>query len=336
MKTLHIFLIVLPLLAFMEGCTVTLEPDEIKPDVWYNINPDANAIFSDLHFLDENRGWIVGQTKCTENDDCTGNRAVSYRTIDGGRNWNNKVLALHETRFEAVHFFDDFTGVASFSKYHKTIDGGNNWTQLGYLFGSCREIGFANDQIGWMCGQHAYNAGVYKTIDQGNSWFVLDKSIDSTDGTYFDISVLSTSSLYVLGNHILIYSDDGGESWKNIILPDPIMRFWCVKFLTPEFGWIAGQWRMFHTKDGGNSWDRVDIEELPTNIYSIDAIDSLHVVIGCMDGSILVTNDGWATYSKPVIGNRPDKYSIGKLQYTKSGTVYAVGNGTVIKAKLSM
>ena len=313
----------------------------MEPDVWYKITPDTDpfTIFNGLYFLDENIGWIVGKTKCIEDrDNCAGNKAVSWRTRDGGKTWGKSAFPVYEHSFRDVYFFDDLNGVALFRNNHKSTDGGKNWNDLGNIGGISffNDIEFADDQIGWLAGKHGTDAGVYKTIDQGNSWFVLEGSVDSVISTlYFEVNALSTTELYVRGWKSLIYSDDGGATWEYIQLPVAHIRYESMKFITTNNGWIGGEWReLFHTENSGQSWAKVDIEFGYDAIYCLDAIDSLHVVAGTSDGIVLVTNDGWNTYTEHPIGTEGS--GIQKMQYLDSGLIYAIEVNSVWKAKLSM
>jgi photosystem II stability/assembly factor-like uncharacterized protein len=219
----------------------------------------------------------------------SGTGGTVLRTIDGGKNWENiSVPNMEKIDFRDVEGFNKNTaivmGIASPARFYKTTDGGQNWKLVHF-----------DDR-----------AGVF--FDGMSFW-------NKNDGIAF--------SDPVDGQHLLIRTTDGGDTWHEI----PKEGF--PHKLNPEFGFAASGtgipvqgrktvWlgmggvksRVFKSEDGGMNWS---VAETPvvhggqsTGIYSV-AFKNKNVGISVggdytnqsIKNTMAYTNDGGATWHLP-------------------------------------
>ena len=219
----------------------------------------------------------------------SGTGGTVLRTIDGGKNWENiSVPNMEKIDFRDVEGFNKNTaivmGIASPARFYKTTDGGQNWKLVHF---DDRE-------------------GVF--FDGMSFW-------NKNDGIAF--------SDPVDGQHLLIRTTDGGDTWHEI----PKEGF--PHKLNPEFGFAASGtgipvqgrktvWlgmggvksRVFKSEDGGMNWS---VAETPvvhggqsTGIYSV-AFKNKKVGISVggdytnqsIKNTMAYTNDGGATWHLP-------------------------------------
>ena len=219
----------------------------------------------------------------------SGTGGTVLRTTDSGKNWENiSVPNMEKIDFRDVEGFNKNTaivmGIASPARFYKTTDGGQNWKLVHF-----------DDR-----------AGVF--FDGMSFW-------NKNDGIAF--------SDPVDGQHLLIRTTDGGDTWHEI----PKEGF--PHKLNPEFGFAASGtgipvqgrktvWlgmggvksRVFKSEDGGMNWS---VAETPvvhggqsTGIYSV-AFKNKKVGISVggdytnqsIKNTMAYTNDGGATWHLP-------------------------------------
>mgnify|MGYP003388215352 FL=1 len=219
----------------------------------------------------------------------SGTEGTVLRTIDGGKDWENiSVPNMEKIDFRDVEGFNKNTaivmGIASPARFYKTTNGGQNWKLVHF---DDRE-------------------GVF--FDGMSFW-------NKNDGIAF--------SDPVDGQHLLIRTTDGGDTWHEI----PKEGF--PHKLNPEFGFAASGtgipvqgrktvWlgmggvksRVFKSEDGGMNWS---VAETPvvhggqsTGIYSV-AFKNKRVGISVggdytnqsIKNTMAYTNDGGATWQLP-------------------------------------
>lgn len=142
---------------------------------------DANAILSDVFFIDSSNGWIVGYD------------GFVARTQDGGRTWTRVQTPTSESLL-SVHFINSNSGcaVGSNCTIICTKDGGTTWNSasvksLPKTLPLLASVSFANELNGWAVGglghQHSY------------------------DPLFFPSKIALTTK-------------DGGQTWEPVTLPD--------------------------------------------------------------------------------------------------------------------
>jgi photosystem II stability/assembly factor-like uncharacterized protein len=246
---------------------------------------DNDEVFS-VMFLDLLKGWVVGYT---------GGRG-GIRTKDGGKTWQRDSTLVSA---EQLFFADSSYGWARHTSrwIYRTSDGGERWERVEVtdVTGEIRSNHFfALDTHRCFV---ALNVGLFISIDGGKGW-TLHSPQALTSFAFLD----STEAWGVLGDG-LYHSLDGGRSWQNLtknILPEGVIYFSCLDFITAQTGWVAGRTQrndgvILNTRDGGMTWT----EQWRDNGKRIEQIFFIDERFGWgvgFDGYIVHTNNSGQTW----------------------------------------
>ncbi len=249
-------------------------------------NPELELVFTDIDFVD-NKGWIVGfASRSSENG---GN---IFRTMDGGENWTRIAEAANETLWQ-VDFIDSLKGFVCGSKYGaawgppvlRSTDGGENWEMI---------------RMEEHNGNGLYGLAVFDSslMALGDGGYLAQSSNPWGDTSNYDLEDLFTQRLidtlyefediffidqtrgWVVGRksigpqewaQTILYSDDGGWTWKeqysfqSMTLWRTTLRLNAIQFVNASIGWACGfvvdvgssqTSGMLHTVDGGITWEQ--------------------------------------------------------------------------------
>ena len=274
-----------------------------------------------VHFVDENRGWVVGD-----------NRTILY-TTDGGTTWTAKTRST-SARLSAVYFVEDGQGwtvgengtiltstnggknwTAQQSKVRSdlnsvhfvsslqgwavgengtilhTIDGGTSWTpQPSNTSASLRAVHFVSPSQGWAVGE---NGTILRTTDGGTPW---SPQSSPTDQDLFAVHFSSPTQGWVVGKGSeILRTADGGVSWTATV--SKTAWLFAVHFVSPNEGWIVGRGnRILHTTDGGDSWTPQTNNTSPA-LFAVHSPTSIQGWAVGSAGTILHTADSGASWS---------------------------------------
>ncbi len=141
---------------------------------------------------------------------------------------------------------------------------------------------------------------IARSQDNGASWTLVMKSICQLA----DIAQPEQGELFAVGQscerrrldegHILLRSNDGGETWFMQEVPNAVRKFTVIDFADPEHGIISGQgteWNtvigtvptapVFLTEDGGSTWRFVNLLDLYPDWKSIyGAVAGNNIYVG--------------------------------------------------------
>ena len=97
-------------------------------DTWSNVECDSTiSDFSELHFIDENMGWMIGNRYNGYSYE-----QFIYKTVNGGENWTQLSLPESSTIL-TFHFVDQSRGIFTGSgSIWYTSDGGVTWSEEFY------------------------------------------------------------------------------------------------------------------------------------------------------------------------------------------------------------
>lgn len=207
----------------------------------------------------------------------------------------------------AVHCSGQNVWVVGFDAciYHSG-DGGETWQEQhsGVDVNLC-DVTFIDSRNGWISGR----AGtMLRTGDGGATWTPCDTG---TTNHLFALHFVDNSTGWAVGNFgTIVHTTDGGRTWtdqgsgEDRIYND-------VFFVSATTGWIAAEYGLiYHTDDGGATWqqqecpdiipvvDETQWESFPPSLYGVCFRDAAHGWITGMDGTIITTVDGGATWTK--------------------------------------
>jgi hypothetical protein len=145
------------------------------------------SILIDTHFIDANRGWVVGGK--TDEPVATRNnvKAVVLFTEDGGKNWVNRAADLSDALPKGewgwkIQFLDNKIGFVSLENFNagailKTTDGGLTWKRFDIndpqRNANLEGVGFVDENHGWVGGWGDANfvrKSTSETFDGGKTW----------------------------------------------------------------------------------------------------------------------------------------------------------------------
>jgi len=257
------------------------------PDSWDGI---------DVSIIDKNNIWF-----------CTDSRI--YHSNNGGLDW---VIQYEDTSISSfynfIHFLDKDTGIVMGDAQEssvpapilQTTNGGNNWISVNndYLKGEVSRdafhtISFPSKHVGYFFGSRKKN--LYKTIDGGISWEVIDLPEGINDvymlKFYNETLGILVSDIYP-GDDLLFRTIDGGENWKKLSL---LTNTWHhdIEFLPskPEKVWFTDYDNLFYSSDTGNTWQEVKIIEGSLGARNIEFLNDSIGFILCDDGKFFATEN---------------------------------------------
>ncbi|RKY96414.1 MAG: hypothetical protein DRQ13_05925, partial [Ignavibacteriae bacterium] len=121
-----------------------------RGNTWSTINPNGlNINISAIHFIDQQKGWIVGGY----------NESHILKTTDGGMSWANQIHPnILFAQPKSVYFPDSENGwvigsAESYGFVFHTSNGGLIWEEVDFPTDhALYQVGFANQQLGWILG----------------------------------------------------------------------------------------------------------------------------------------------------------------------------------------
>ncbi len=237
------------------------------------------------------------------------------------------------------------------------------WTELNPKVPRVTYIGlyFINKDTGWACGEsgavikttnggidwsisetpiynlllktHSYNGQIVlvtgfdglilRSEDEGNTF----QQVTSGVGTGYDlwgVQMLNDTLGWVCGlNNTLLKTTNGGLSWLHINTGFNY-NYWALSFINEQYGMIpCDSGIVLKTTDGGNSWQRLQAGDTKP-LFTIDIIDSLHVVAAGAYGKNVYSSDAGATWiSNP---NIPTSSATNWIEFKDNDTGYSVQN----------
>lgn len=226
-----------------------------------------------------------------------------YFSNDGGDNWtktnSNRIydIEVHPTEEGTIYIGTQFIGL------QKSIDGGNTWVTLnngipsgGQIFRTNLDLCHSNPEVVAVkfTNSNTFNsAGVYKSVDNGNSWTALTNVPDvncqpsnpnSCSGWLFGtigIAPDDPNRIY-LGGVQFWYTEDNGNTWiwkdyasngsgnnlgnKNLVYVD----HWDIDFDLDRAGrvYVSCDGGVIRSDDYGESWTRMSKDLINTMCYS--------------------------------------------------------------------
>lgn len=218
----------------------------------------------------------------------------------------------------------------------RTEDGGHSWVQQTVeTTAAINDIYFRDKEAGFLIAGNA----IFSTRDNGARWSevrrFLPREFDEADVELYSVRFSSKSKGWVVGSvskrdrvvdSILIYTDDGGETWTRQRAPSRLELIH-VDFASDKRGWIAGtEGTILATVDTGQTWIKQDSGTTAT-IYHVDfRSDKRGLAVG-ERGTILRTADGGSTWT-PVMGKT--RSTLLNVQFVNDDDGWAVGRGGTI------
>ncbi|MEX0780034.1 MAG: YCF48-related protein [Balneolales bacterium] len=285
---------------------------------WEKHYQGMDSYFLSLHFTDENTGWAAG------------GETIKH-TTDGGNTWEVQ-YSNAASYMESIHFVDENTGWAvgerdngsdDYALVLHTTDGGETWTEQendtdDYYGSGLGGVHFISETIGWAVGYYdtSYDSFglILTTANGGETWETIEVNDDLKKIIFAD-----EMTGWILGEHIVLNTTDGGNTWKDQLKEDD-HYFEDIYLLDEQNAWVVSEeGAIFYTADGGETWIEQDTEfnddYLSSDRYYLYGVGFKDANTGWASGEIysddddvwspllLSTTDGGETWSQQATEN---------------------------------
>lgn len=227
-----------------------------KAQLWHRLTSGTTAHLRDVCFVDELRGWAVGD------------QSTIVATTNGGATWSPQVPPIANISFRSVFFTSANEGWASGSGGNllRTVNGGTTWTPVSTGVASSvtlEDIWFTSAGTGYVVGGQGLTGTILRTTNGGTSW-----TTTTVQGVMNAVQFVSPTKGWVCGNRGAVYHTSNGTTWVEQ-LPfgtDFTYVLQGISMLNENEGWIAGARAgydgppypgLIHTVDGGLNWTPV-------------------------------------------------------------------------------
>src|SRR6266498_1548651 len=187
------------------------------------IEPPTGIVLSkaqQMHFTDENKGWIVDSFSvwCTEDGGANWIRCFPANKNERGIGWPHRYFQLTQ-RIGWI--------AATNGEVYQTQDGKRSWQRLSLAQESeFTDIFFIDERTGWLTGEP--DGGIYKTDDGGKTWNAVLKQTSNNNIGVDSIYFLNKSEGWAVGRvypedvtqqatrGVVLHTTDGGANWQTV------------------------------------------------------------------------------------------------------------------------
>jgi len=312
---------------------------------WIVQNSGTTLWLEDLTFLDENNGWVVGDT--------------ILHTTNGGATWVGQSCGISGyPEFGGVSFTSLNNGWTSGVVYDTvnysdsviilyTTNGGAFWSRYSFGFtGYLYDIAAIDSNNVWAVGSqnfvtndslHRERGVICHTTDAGTSWQTQYSDstgrytgLQFTDATHGWIIGSFYSSLSMTGWGTVLRTTNGGTNWESVqVNADSADELVNMSFTDATHGWIVGRNGygsvVASTTNGGSNWRYLQLygEHL---FGGVSFPENNEGWIVSFYGLIQHSTDGGLTWQVQTHGTTDD---LTDIQCVDENTAWALGNGYV-------
>lgn len=252
--------------------------------------------------------------------------------------WTSIKLNTSGNDLNTVYFVDSKRGwVGGDGGYlSRTDDGGQTWVrQTVGTNAAINDIYFRDKEAGFFLAGNS----IFVTRDNGSTWNQLKifspAEFDGADIELYSVRFSSKKKGWVVGSvskkdlvvdSVLVYTDDGGETWRRQRAPSRLELIH-IDFVSDKRGWIVGDGgTILFTRDGGQSWTKQNAGVNGT-LYHVDFRDDDRGLVVGERGVLLRTNDGGQTW---VAAPTNVNVTLLSVQFLDNDEGWAIGRGGTI------
>jgi photosystem II stability/assembly factor-like uncharacterized protein len=240
----------------------------------------------------------------------------------------------------SVYFLDSKRGwVGGDGGYlSATQDGGQTWVRQNVgTKAAINDIYFRDKDAGFFLAGNS----IFITRDANNwvqSRIFLPEEFEGSDVELYSVRFSSKKKGWVVGSiskrervvdSILVYTDDGGETWRRQRAPSRVELIH-IDFVSDKRGWIVGDaGTVLFTRDAGASWVKQNVG-VSSTLYHVDFRDDRNGWVVGERGTLLRTIDGGETWT--VIPTNTN-VTLLSIQFLTDDEGWAIGrSGTILKS----
>lgn len=277
----------------------------ISAQTWNLQNQFQNIEPGDMHFIDDNTGFIIADS--TQNGIFV--TTVCISTQDGGQTWSHSPLNNASGNTFKCYFLNANEGFiagrgagGNSGMFMKTTNGGTSWTVLATFTERLNNVFFLNANTGWVMGK---NGLLQKTTDGGITWSA--QSVTTEDG--FSMRFYNaTTGLFSCGGGELYRTTDGGVTWQAVIsgTGDNLMSI----SISGNDAWICGEGgAVVYSNSTGQTW----VAQTSTTTLDFNDVAFVNSTEGWLvglSGEMKYTVDGGNTWNTQTNASNADILSI--------------------------
>src|SRR5438128_276679 len=254
--------------------------------------------------------------------------------------WISTRVAPTGQDLNTVYFLDSKRGWVGGDKgfLSRTDDGGRTWVQQAVATtDAINDIYFRDKEDGFLIA----GSTIFVTHDSGIRWSEArhfgPKEFNGATVELYSVRFASKKRGWVVGSiskrdqvidSILVYTEDGGETWTRRRAPSRLELI-AIDFHDEKRGWIAGAGgTILKTVDGGQTWTTQNSGTTAT-VYHLDFRDDKKGWAVGERGTILRTTDGGEHWEPVAVRARSTLLSV---QFVSDDKGWAVGrSGTILR-----
>lgn len=228
---------------------------------WDELIPDTTSFYSDIQFVNESQGWVIGL-------------GGLWHTNDGGSTWIEQAKGqLHHGSAEYhLSFQDADYGWAGgwFGWSIKTADGGKTWTRDSTMAGYSKYV-FIDSLFGWASSK-TRSLAIKRTSDKGDTWYKTPQELFGVVFPFDDQRCLAAAS------DGIYRTVDAGTTWTKISSAN--YKYMLFHNENDGWGWQEIDPGFYRTSNGGVTWENQTFTVFGASGISLPAIDFVDVNTG--------------------------------------------------------
>lgn len=259
-------------------------------------------------------------------------------SVPAQQGWVTNKIGVAGFDLNTVYFLDTKRGwVAGDNGFlSRTDDGGRTWAKQSVATkAGINDIYFRSKEDGFLLAGNT----IFATHDSGMSWIearrFLPSEFQGATAELYSVRFPSKKKGWVVGSiskndfvvdSILVYTDDGGDSWTRQRAPSRAELIH-LDFVDDKHGWIVGaEGTILYTFDEGQSWNRQE-SGTKAMLYHVDFRDSKDGWAVGEKGTVIRTADAGSSWTPVESKVRTTLLSV---QFVNDEEGWIVGRGGMI------
>jgi photosystem II stability/assembly factor-like uncharacterized protein len=263
----------------------------------------------DLYFIDTQNGWGAG------------NGGITYRTTNGGLNWQSQAVPNSIVTLSSIWFTDSLNGwtVNISGEIFRTTNGGQSWALSYDTNKYLSTIQFFDAQEGWAIGGDSF----FHTVDGGATWnkAAVPSGTWSHGARFYDR--LNGVSVGETGN--IVRTENGGVTWTQIAPMGSGPDLWDVEYGDADTVFYSGEsGALAKSSDGGLTWGSIQSGGAGAT-HAIDILDAKRAWAGNDEGEVLTTTNGGKKWVRHKVTGFDVYGHINGVDFVDANNGWAVG-----------
>jgi photosystem II stability/assembly factor-like uncharacterized protein len=300
---------------------------------WSILSTDATLHYNQVLFVNDLKGYIVGQKHNVQHPDSGGFILI---TTDGGQSWFQRIIS--SDGISAVSAIgNNLVWVTTIGKVYYSNDGCITWkwTSAWYPSAYFQTIQFVDSLNGWLTGYCGMFDGILHSTDGGPNW-----TIQYTRGWPGDFAYMKQGSFpdkihgWAVTKYSVLRTTNGGSTWfgQSVVPTNDYLK--SIFFLDSLRGWAGGFRSISKTEDGGATWitgydaykEGWDPAPWFTSLFFADKFNGW----ACSNsGRIFCSRDGGLSWSVQY-SDTSGEHSLNSIFMLDKNNGWAVGNGILL------